>query len=361
MRSHAPEQPIAAMRPQSLTPLFAQVTSLPGIGPRLGKLVERLAGPLVVDLLWHLPFGVIDRRNAPEVAKAQPGTVATLTVTVDEHIVPRNPRAALSRLVQRRDRQALPHLLQRPRGLSQEAAADRRAPRHQRQGRALPGRRADDASRPRRAGRGARIDPARRAGLRPDRRPDAAAACRRRSPPPSSARPSCRNGRTRPTSRSRNGRAGSRRSRRRMRRPTKPTSRRCIRRARGSPSTSCWRASSRSPWCAITIARCAGRATKGDERLQKRALAALPFKLTPSQIFAIGGDRGRHGQARAHGAAAAGRCRQRQDAGRLPRHADRGRGRRAGGADGADRAAGAPALRHHRAARRGGRRDASPC
>jgi ATP-dependent DNA helicase RecG len=80
------------MRPQSLTPLFAQVTSLPGIGPRLGKLVERLAGPLVVDVLWHLPLGVIDRRNAPEVAQAQSGTVATLTVTVDEHIVPRNPR-----------------------------------------------------------------------------------------------------------------------------------------------------------------------------------------------------------------------------------------------------------------------------
>jgi ATP-dependent DNA helicase RecG len=80
------------MRPQSLTPLFAQVTSLPGIGPRLGKLVEKLAGPLVVDLLWHLPLGVIDRRNAPEVAQAKGGEVATLTVTVDEHLVPRSPR-----------------------------------------------------------------------------------------------------------------------------------------------------------------------------------------------------------------------------------------------------------------------------
>jgi ATP-dependent DNA helicase RecG len=80
------------MRPQSLTPLFAQVTSLPGIGPRLGKLVERLAGPLVVDLLWHLPFAVVDRRNAPEVAKAQAGEIATITVTVDEHLVPHNPR-----------------------------------------------------------------------------------------------------------------------------------------------------------------------------------------------------------------------------------------------------------------------------
>jgi ATP-dependent DNA helicase RecG len=80
------------MRPQSLTPLFAQVTSLPGIGPRLGTLVERLVGPLVVDLLWHLPFAVIDRRNAPKVAQARAGDVATLTVTVDEHVVPRSPR-----------------------------------------------------------------------------------------------------------------------------------------------------------------------------------------------------------------------------------------------------------------------------
>ncbi|HZP97961.1 MAG TPA: ATP-dependent DNA helicase RecG [Reyranella sp.] len=80
------------MRPQSLTPLFAQVTSLPGIGPRLGKLVEKLAGPLVVDLLWHLPFAVVDRRNAPTVAAAVAGEIATITVTVDEHIVPRNPR-----------------------------------------------------------------------------------------------------------------------------------------------------------------------------------------------------------------------------------------------------------------------------
>ena len=80
------------MRPQSLTPLFAQVTSLPGIGPRLAKLVEKLAGPLVVDLLWHLPFAVIDRRNAPTVATAKGGEIATLTVTVDEHLVPRNPR-----------------------------------------------------------------------------------------------------------------------------------------------------------------------------------------------------------------------------------------------------------------------------
>ncbi|MGH6945948.1 MAG: ATP-dependent DNA helicase RecG, partial [Kiloniellales bacterium] len=80
------------MRPQILFPLFPAVTALPGIGPRNAKLVERLAGPLVVDLCWHLPSGVIDRRYAPKVAEAEPGRVATLTLSVEEHATPRNPR-----------------------------------------------------------------------------------------------------------------------------------------------------------------------------------------------------------------------------------------------------------------------------
>ena len=81
----------ATMRPQSLTHLFAQTTSLPGIGPRLGKLVEKLAGPLVVDLLWHLPFAVVDRRNAPEVAHAKAGEIAT-DRDRRRAPAPRNPR-----------------------------------------------------------------------------------------------------------------------------------------------------------------------------------------------------------------------------------------------------------------------------
>ncbi len=73
------------MRPQALNPLFAPPTALPGIGPRLAKLVERVAGARVVDLLWLLPVGLIDRRYTPDVADAEPGRVATLTVTVDKH------------------------------------------------------------------------------------------------------------------------------------------------------------------------------------------------------------------------------------------------------------------------------------
>jgi len=80
------------MRPQSLFPLFAPVTTLPGIGPRLAPLFERLVGGRVVDLLWHLPSGVIDRRFNPKVAEAPSGQVATLVVHIDAHLPPDSPR-----------------------------------------------------------------------------------------------------------------------------------------------------------------------------------------------------------------------------------------------------------------------------
>ncbi len=80
------------MRPQLLYPLFVPVTALAGVGPRIGKSIERLAGPQVADLLWHLPVGIIDRRFSPRIADAPDGVIATLTVTVDEHQPPAHRR-----------------------------------------------------------------------------------------------------------------------------------------------------------------------------------------------------------------------------------------------------------------------------
>ena len=74
------------MRPDILNPLFAPVTSIKGVGPRIGKLIEKVAGPNVVHLLWHLPRDVVDRSFAPRVADAPAGTIVTLTVTVERHM-----------------------------------------------------------------------------------------------------------------------------------------------------------------------------------------------------------------------------------------------------------------------------------
>jgi ATP-dependent DNA helicase RecG len=86
------------MRPALLNPLFAPLTSLPGLGPRLGKLAAKLIGAdRVARLLWHLPQGLIDRRFTPKVAEAPEGQVATITVRVLSHQPPPPGRAAQRR------------------------------------------------------------------------------------------------------------------------------------------------------------------------------------------------------------------------------------------------------------------------
>jgi ATP-dependent DNA helicase RecG len=80
------------MRPSLLNPLFAPITTLPGIGAKLAPLYERLCGERVVDLLWHLPSGVIDRRFNPKVAEAPSGKVATLVVRIEAHFPSPSPK-----------------------------------------------------------------------------------------------------------------------------------------------------------------------------------------------------------------------------------------------------------------------------
>ncbi len=81
------------MRPALLNPLFASAASLPGVGPKTGKLLDRLLGGAapearVVDLLFHLPVATIDRRNRPKIVDAPLGAVVTLEAVVVEHRAP---------------------------------------------------------------------------------------------------------------------------------------------------------------------------------------------------------------------------------------------------------------------------------
>lgn len=82
---------------------------MPGIGPRLAQPLAKLAGPNVVDLLWHLPHGVIDRRHLTTAAAAPAGKVATLVVTIDAHF-PSNSRRRPYR-VRCRDETGFLHLV----------------------------------------------------------------------------------------------------------------------------------------------------------------------------------------------------------------------------------------------------------
>ena len=57
------------MRPEILNPLFAEVEALKGVGPQLAKALARLGLTRVVDLLYHLPTGTIERVRAPAASR----------------------------------------------------------------------------------------------------------------------------------------------------------------------------------------------------------------------------------------------------------------------------------------------------
>ncbi|PDT03596.1 ATP-dependent DNA helicase RecG [Rhizobium chutanense] len=82
------------MRPAILDPLFSPISGLPGVGPKIAELLVKLLGRdtpedcRVIDLLFHAPFSLIDRRNQPGIARAPQGAIVTITARVDRHQVP---------------------------------------------------------------------------------------------------------------------------------------------------------------------------------------------------------------------------------------------------------------------------------
>ena len=51
----------ALMRPEILFPLYAPITTLKGVGPRVAPMLERVAGPIVRDVLWLRPHSIVRR------------------------------------------------------------------------------------------------------------------------------------------------------------------------------------------------------------------------------------------------------------------------------------------------------------
>lgn len=82
------------MRPEILFPLFADVTTLKGVGPRSAPLVQKVAGPLVRDVLFLSPSGVIQRRRTTAM-EAVDGEIGVFEVVIDRLIPPHKPGAPI--------------------------------------------------------------------------------------------------------------------------------------------------------------------------------------------------------------------------------------------------------------------------
>jgi ATP-dependent DNA helicase RecG len=73
------------MRPSLLNPLFADVTGLKGVGSAIAAQLKRLAVTRVLDLLFHLPAGVVERVRLDDPDAAFEGRAVTLELEVKRH------------------------------------------------------------------------------------------------------------------------------------------------------------------------------------------------------------------------------------------------------------------------------------
>lgn len=85
---------LAPMRPTILTPLFADVTSIKGIGDKMAKLLAKLLrggdteNARLVDVLFHLPHTLVDRRYRCTISQLPLQGIVTLEVTIGKHKPP---------------------------------------------------------------------------------------------------------------------------------------------------------------------------------------------------------------------------------------------------------------------------------
>jgi ATP-dependent DNA helicase RecG len=73
------------MRPELLNPLFAEIEALKGVGTALAKPLARLGLSRVVDVLFHLPTGMIRRQRVENLDDAEIGATISVIVTPIEY------------------------------------------------------------------------------------------------------------------------------------------------------------------------------------------------------------------------------------------------------------------------------------
>ena len=80
------------MRPELLNPLFAEVEALKGVGAALAKPLAKLGIARVVDLLFHLPTGMVERRRIERLDMADAGRGVIVTLTAQSYKGSSSPR-----------------------------------------------------------------------------------------------------------------------------------------------------------------------------------------------------------------------------------------------------------------------------
>jgi ATP-dependent DNA helicase RecG len=80
------------MRPEILNPLFAEVDTLDGVGPKFKKPLDKLGLTRVGDVAYHLPERFVTRHAVQNLDEASEGEQIVIALTPIEHRAPRSGR-----------------------------------------------------------------------------------------------------------------------------------------------------------------------------------------------------------------------------------------------------------------------------
>ena len=69
--------------------LLSDITTIKGIGTKIGKLFQKKNINTIFDLLWNLPRDFVDRSNVYPINELQVGKIQTVTVLVKKYNFPR--------------------------------------------------------------------------------------------------------------------------------------------------------------------------------------------------------------------------------------------------------------------------------
>lgn len=75
-----------SQRPFILDPLFRSVATIKGVGPRTLKFYEKLTGGTkLLDIIFHKPSGVLERKFVPQIKSAKVGETVCVKVIIEKH------------------------------------------------------------------------------------------------------------------------------------------------------------------------------------------------------------------------------------------------------------------------------------
>ena len=73
------------MRPEKINSIFSSITILPGIGPKIESLFNRMGIYKILHLLWHIPYNVIKRQKHLNINEAEMNSLVTVKVEILKH------------------------------------------------------------------------------------------------------------------------------------------------------------------------------------------------------------------------------------------------------------------------------------